>query len=212
MENDRFVLINRDEWARNDEFNFFSKGGCNFNTTANIDITKLYQYAKNNNLKVYSVLVSVTIKIINKHQEFKFGYQNEKLGYYEVVHPIFYQLMDNHNTKMLWAEYSEDIDVMVSRIEQAKTKWASKQIYKPQETPPNTVMISCLPWFTTTSVSFELQYGFHFLAPIIIYGCFKKENDKIIIPLSIYVNHLVADGYHVCSLLQDLQNYIDTNM
>lgn len=38
-----------------------------------------------------------------------------------------------------------------------------------------------------------------FLFPIVTWGKFFKEDEKIIMPLTIQVHHAVADGYH-CSL------------
>ncbi|WP_456008709.1 CatA-like O-acetyltransferase [Clostridium butyricum] len=38
-----------------------------------------------------------------------------------------------------------------------------------------------------------------FLFPMVTWGKFFEENNKIIMPLTIQVHHAVADGYH-CSL------------
>ena len=65
--------------------------------------------------------------------------------------------------------------------------------------------ISCVPWITFRGLSHDTR-GKQMFFPIIDFGkYYKTETKSRILPLSIYVNHAVADGYHTAKLLNDIQ-------
>ncbi|MGY0036039.1 CatA-like O-acetyltransferase [Pedobacter sp. NJ-S-72] len=48
------------------------------------------------------------------------------------------------------------------------------------------------------------------LFPIIRFGEYFTENNKTLIPISVFVNHAIADGYHTCKLVNDIQDFAST--
>ncbi|WP_456008716.1 CatA-like O-acetyltransferase, partial [Clostridium butyricum] len=44
-----------------------------------------------------------------------------------------------------------------------------------------------------------------FLFPMVTWGKFFEENNKIIMPLTIQVHHAVADGYHCSLFFSDIE-------
>lgn len=43
------------------------------------------------------------------------------------------------------------------------------------------------------------------LFPLIKFGKYFRTDGKIQIPVSVFVSHAVADGYHTCKLINDMQ-------
>ncbi|MGL5477659.1 MAG: CatA-like O-acetyltransferase, partial [Clostridium sp.] len=39
-------------------------------------------------------------------------------------------------------------------------------------------------------------------------GKYYKENEKYLLPLAIQVSHAVCDGFHVCRLINELQELL----
>lgn len=201
--NTEFHKIEIDKWERKDEYEFFTqKGPCAFTLTANVDITGLYNYGKANEIKLYPLLVAAISRVLNSHKEFRYGWQDNSFGYYEVLHPlVFDMIVSTKNVKCLCAEYKSDLLEQVKEIESMREKYKYIDKHRPQvELPSNVVNISCLPWVNFSGLSFSLKYTAEYFTPIITFGKYEKENGKIIIPLSVYCNHAVNDGYH-CSLL-----------
>jgi len=46
-----------------------------------------------------------------------------------------------------------------------------------------------------------------YLLPIFTIGKFIQENEKILMPVTIQVNHAVCDGYHLGHFIADLQQF-----
>lgn len=210
--NEKFIEVDKSKWPRADEFEYFSKSPCSFSVTAEIDMTNLYCFAKENGFKIYPLLVAVTIQALNSRKEFRYHefLDSGRFGYFEVLHPIVFQLNKNRNdVKALAAEYDENLNRQLQNIESVRRQYESKEGYMPQEyMPVNAVNISCVPWLKFTDVSFALTYGAKYYFPILTYGKFTKQGDKTVIPLSVYANHAVNDGYHVAMLFADIEERI----
>lgn len=200
--NTKYSIVDMENWKRKDEYEYFSYGGCNFNITSRVDITRIYEYHKKNNIKLYSILASLMIKALNSFEEFKYGYIGKELVIYDVVHPTLYDLNKDNKLHSYCPEYSDDIPMMIKSIDEMSQKYKESNAYRCGEIPNNSVMISNIPWIDIYSMSFDLQYGFGFLAPIIAFGKYETVEDKKYMPISIYVNHKVADGYHVSMLIK----------
>lgn len=63
----------------------------------------------------------------------------------------------------------------------------------------NFFIVSCLPWLNYTSFNANNEGNITFLFPMVTWGKFFEQDNKIIIPLTIQIHHAVSDGYH-CSL------------
>lgn len=54
-----------------------------------------------------------------------------------------------------------------------------------------------MPWFSYDGFSLELPDGYLYFLPIINWGKYREENGKLMMPVSIRLNHAAADGYLV---------------
>lgn len=206
-----FHKIDIASWERRDAYEFFSHGGCGFSLTVDLDITGLHAYAKTNGVKLYPLLVAAAIRVVNAHREFRYGREGEDFGYYDVVHPLFFDLTPGGNTKSLYCAYKNDLLEQAAEIERVRETYRDIEGYCPQGREiRNLVNISCLPWVTFTGLSFCMQYCATYYAPIITFGKYKKKEGRTIIPLSVYCNHAVNDGYHCSLIFSELQEMSDS--
>ncbi len=201
-----FHKIDVSTWTRRDEYTFFSEGGCGFTMTADIDATGFHTFAKARGIKFYPLLVAATARILNAHTEFKYGWRGDDFGYYETVHPMFLDPTPDGSPKSLYSEYKSDLMEQVAEIERVRERYKDVVAYRPQgKAPPNIVNISCIPWVKFTGLSFCLQYCATYYPPIITFGRYEKHGEQIDIPLSVYCNHAVNDGYHCAMLINEIQ-------
>ena len=206
-----FHKIDLETWERREEYEYFSRGGCGFTMTAELDITHLRRYAKEHGAKLYPMLVAVAAQAVNAHPEFRYGWSEEdEFVCYNTMHPLFFDVMENGNVKCLVAEYIPDALRQVEEIERVRAEYADVNKYNPQGAfPLNSVNISAVPWIKTSNISFCLQYCATFYPPILTFGKFEERDGKTVIPLTVYCNHAVNDGYHCAMLFQDFQRRAD---
>ena len=46
------------------------------------------------------------------------------------------------------------------------------------------------------------------LFPVTVFGKYYEKEGKILLPFSVFAVHAVADGYHTCKLINDIQEII----
>ena len=90
-----------------------------------------------------------------------------------------------------------------------KTYKDVKGIKTKPRTAQNFCPISCVPWLSFTSLSYDTFTENKMLLPIIAFGKYHSHHSKTTLPFSIFVNHAVADGYHTCKLIQQIQDMAD---
>ena len=62
--------------------------------------------------------------------------------------------------------------------------------------------ISCMSY---DSLNVELPDGFLFFMPIINWGKYREENGRLLMPVSVRMNHAIADGYLVANVFRLLE-------
>jgi chloramphenicol O-acetyltransferase type A len=73
---------------------------------------------------------------------------------------------------------------------------------------PNWFDASFIPWLSYDSLNIELPDGHLFFAPIINWGKYREENSRLVMPVSVRLNHAIADGYLVANVFRLLEQEI----
>lgn len=196
-----FNVIDLNTWDRKERFNhFFNNAKCTYSITVNIDITNLYNYTKTNKLRFYPTFTWVVSKVINNYKEFKMAFDEKgRLGFFDEIGPSYSVL--NNKTKVtsdLYTSFNSVFANFYMDMENNSNKYKEDANFT-TKFQNNFFIVSCLPWFSYTSFNVNNEGSTPFLFPMVTWGKFFKEDNKIIMPVTIQVHHAVADGYH-CSL------------
>ena len=65
-----------------------------------------------------------------------------------------------------------------------------------------------ISWLSYDSLNVELPDGYLYFLPIINWGKYRIENRKLMMPVSVRLNHAIADGYLVANVFRLLENEI----
>ncbi|WP_158211201.1 CatA-like O-acetyltransferase [Myroides phaeus] len=210
----KFTPIDLDTWSRKPYYDYYrNKLKTKYTVSIKVDITELHACYKIKGYKFYPTFMYVIMKALNNSEAFRTVIHNGQLGQWNFLQPAFTIFHEDDKTfSDLWSEYHSDFaifhQVIIKDIDTYKDV---KQIKARPNTPPNFVPISCVPWISFESISQDTTVDSDFLQPIIRFGKFYTENNRVKIPLSIFVNHAISDGYHTSMLLNDIQN-IATNV
>ncbi len=206
---DKSKRIDINTWKRRDYFYYFTKiMPTNFSMTVDIDVTNTYEYVKNNNYKFFPTYLYLGTQAVIEEENFKLGFNNDELVRYELLHPsysIFHK--DDHSISNMWTIYDNSFIEFYKNYENDMLNYADKKgaIVKKEEPPKNTLMIGTIPWVSFNSYTPTILKESKQLTPIIQSGKFKKSDGKVLMPVSITINHAVGDGYHVSRLFNNLQ-------
>ena len=73
------------------------------------------------------------------------------------------------------------------------------------ENHPNWFDASYISWLSYDSLNIELPDGFFYFLPIINWGKYREENGRLLMPVSVRMNHAIADGYLVANVFRLLE-------
>ncbi len=212
MKKVNYTEINLDDWDRGKLFSFYIDNLRNvMSMTVDIDVTGLLTYVKAHGLKFYPAMMWVVSKVINDHDEFKYGWNNDgKLIRWEYLFPYYADFhSEDESFVKLVTEYSEDLTEFVSRFSADKERYKNLRAFDLKDMPKNTFDVSCLPWVKYKSFDIHVFDSGTYLAPVVTWGKYGEENGRIVMPLSMNIHHAVADGFHLCRFFSEVQELIN---
>ena len=208
-----YKVIDKEKYYRNGVFNHFSKDcKCSVSITNRIDVTKLYDYSKKTGTKFYINFLYILSKVLNSRDDYRMSYlyQTDDLIVYDKINPIQYIFHEDTETcTPVYTNYFEDYKTFYEKcekdIEEAKN---TREYNLDQENHPNWFDASYISWLSYDSLNIELPDGYLYLLPIVNWGRYKKEGEKIKMPVTVRMNHAAADGYLVAKVFLMLEEEI----
>ena len=209
-----YKIIDQETYYRKEIFRHFSEDCmCSSSMTARINVTNLVSYSKHTNTKFYINFLYILSKVLNSREDYKMAYlyKTKELICYDIINPRHYVFHEDTEKCMpICTTYTHDYKIfygnILQDIEQAKKNYN----YNPDVTKyPNCFDASYISWISYDSFNIELPDGNLYFAPIINWGRYREENDKLVMPVSIRMNHAIADGYLIANVFRLLQMEID---
>lgn len=209
-----YKVIDREKYYRKGIYRHFSEDcKCSTSMTARVDVTALAAYSKRTGTKFYINFLYLLSRVINSRDDYKMGYlwESDQLICYDVVNPTQYVFHEDTETcTPVYTQYHEDYAIFyecakadIDRAKQARAYGLDMAGH------PNWFDASYIPWLSYDALNIELPDGHLFFAPIINWGKYREENGRLMMPVSVRLNHAIADGYLVANVFRLLQREID---
>lgn len=207
-----YKVINMNEYYRKDVFHHFAQTKCSISMTSRIDVQSLYDYSKKTNTKFYINFLYLLAKTLNSREDYRLAwlYQTNQLIVYDKINPTQYIFHEDTETcTPVYTNYDPDYKKFYQN--------ASKDIEMAKKTHgygldtlnhPNWFDASYMSWVSYDSLNIELPDGYLFFMPIINWGRYRKENGKLVMPVTVRLNHASADGYLLAKVYKILENEI----
>ena len=209
-----YRIIDKDKYYRKGVFRHFSEDcKCSVSMTARIDVTKLSEYSKKTDTKFYLNFLYILSKVLNSRDDYKMGclWETDELICYDVINPTQYVFHEDTETcTPVYTKYSEDYDTFYAGAHEDLEEAKKTREYKlDMFGHPNWFDASYISWLSYDSLNVELPDGHLFFAPIINWGKYREENGRLMMPVSVRMNHAVADGFLIANVYRLLQQEIE---
>ena len=116
---------------------------------------------------------------------------------------------DTETCTPVYTEYFEDYEQFykgaVSDVEAAKN---TREYLLDAENHPNWFDASYISWLSYDSMNVELPDGYLYYLPIVNWGKYREENGRLMMPLTVRLNHAIADGYLVANVYRLIEKEI----
>lgn len=196
-------------WDRQQYFYYFTKMlPTGFSLTVEVDVTETRKAMKAINKPFMAAYLYIVCTQLAAQQEMRITTVDGKLGYFDVLHPsyaVFHE--DDKTISNMWTEYSASFAEFFCHYEYDQSHFAKNHgpMAKPVASPPNLCMTGMLPWISFTHYSPIPYTQSDCFFPVLEAGKFFERNERLIMPVSLMVQHAVADGYHASVLLDHIQ-------
>ena len=208
-----YRIIDRETYYRKGVYRHFTEDcKCSTSMTARIDVTELVKHSKATGTKFYINFLYLLTKVINSRDDYRMQYlwQTDELICYDVVNPIQYVFHEDTETcTPVYTTYYENYEKFyknaLSDVENAKK---TREYMLDSANHPNWFDASYISWLSYDSMNIELPDGYIYLLPIINLGKYREENGRLMMPLTVRLNHAVADGYLVANVFRLLEKEI----
>ncbi len=208
-----YRLIDRETYYRKGVYRHFTEDcKCSVSMTARIDVTDLAEYSKKNGTKFCLNFLYILSKVLNSRDDYKMAYlwQSDELICYDTINPIQYVFHEETETcTPVYTNYSADYDEFY-RGAQADAERAkqTREYGLDAANHPNWFDASYISWLSYDSLNIELPDGYLYYLPIVNWGRYREENGRLMMPVTVRLNHAVADGYLVANVFRLLEKEI----
>ena len=208
-----YTVIDKNTYYRRGVYRHFTEDcKCSLSMTARIDVTDLVQHSRVTGTKFYLNFLYLLSGVLNSRADYRMGYfwQSDELICWDVIHPTQYVFHEDTETcTPVYTEYSEDYDVFyrnaLADLEQAKQ---TREYGLASQDHPNWFDASFIPWLSYDALHLELPDGYLYFNPIINWGKYREENGRLMMPVTVRMNHAVADGFLVANVYRLLEKEI----
>jgi chloramphenicol O-acetyltransferase type A len=198
-------------WPRKKHFKVFNSFDYpHFNLCANVDITSLYTLIKSKGNSLHTTLVYIISRTANDYPEFRWRIRKDKVVEHDIVHPSASILsaddLFSFCTMRFYQAFGEFYPNAEATIEHTK-------LHPTLEDEPgkdDLLFLTSIPWVSFTGIMHPIHMHPVDSIPRFAWGKFFRENDRVMLPLSVQVHHALMDGFHVGRFYQKLQQYLDT--
>ena len=210
MTRTNYRVIDKETYYRKGAFRHFSEDcRCSVSMTARIDVTGLARCSREAGTKFYLDFLYILSKVLNSREDYRMGYlwQTKELVCYDVIHPTQYVFHEDTETcTPVYTEYHADYETFCAAaardVEEAKK---TRGYGLDMANHPNWFDASFIPWLSYDSLNVELPDGYLHFAPVINWGRYREESGRLVMPVTVRLNHAVADGYLVANVFRLLE-------
>lgn len=200
------------EWERKEYYELFSQyDEPFFGIVSEIDCTKAYKAAKENNFSFYACYLHKSLVAVNGIEELKYRIDSEGVVLYDQINASPTIGRDNGTFGFGFIPYHEEFSVFnekllveVERVRNIKGLGMNENTMR-----TDVIHYSSIPWIKFSGLTHARNYKFLDSTPKISFGRAAYTNDRMTMPVSVNVHHALVDGLHVAKYLELFQDLLN---
>ncbi len=208
-----YKIIDKNEYYRKGVYRHFTEDcKCSVSMTAKVDITELADFSKRSGTKFYINFLYILTKVLNSRDDYRMAYlwQSDELICYDVINPTQYVFHEDTETctpvySAYHEEYTEFYRCALNDLTAAQQ---TREYRLDAQGHPNWFDASYISWLSYDSLNVELPDGYLYFLPIVNWGRYREENGRMMMPVTVRLNHAVADGFLIANVFRLLEKEI----
>lgn len=184
---------------RKKHFDFFKNmDQPHYGICANVDISTLVAYLKNQKLPFTTSIVYLIAGCANAIPAFRQRIRDEKVIEHDKVHPSFtVKTAVSDVFSFCTVNFSENYNSFVTHVKE-RMEWMNENpSFEDEIGRDDYLFLSAMPWVSFTGFMHPMHYSPVDSVPRIAWGKYFKENGKIKMPMAVQAHHALVDGSHI---------------
>lgn len=202
--------IDIENWSRKATFEFFKDfEDPFFNMTANLDVTGLYHFSKENDISFSLACLFYSQQVVNQIAEFRIRLHNGKLIQFDKIDSTQTILHDDETFSFCYFEQRDTVFDFDRDGRLARSKYEKRKTFDVETDRVDLIYYSVIPWLSFSSFKHASRFDKTQTVPRIVFGKFFDDHNSKKMPVSVEVNHTIMDGIHLGKYFNLFQQKID---
>jgi len=193
-----FKELDLETWPRRTTYEFFkSYEDPFFNFTANVDVTRLYRFCKENGIAYSLTGLFYSQQTVNAIPEFCIRLIDGKLIQFDAIHATQTILNEDETFSFCYFENKTDVFEFNAAGKAALEKYKALKTFDVESDRLDMIYYSVIPWVSFTSFKHATRIDKTQTVPRIVFGKIFDDGSVKKMPVSVEANHAMMDGLHV---------------
>lgn len=202
-------VLDIETWNRKQLFDHFNAlADPYFGVVIPFDVSKAYKKAKKENISFFAKYLHDCMRAINEIDNLKLRIVDGNVVQYNIINASATLMRKDKTFGFSFIEFNEDIEVFIKNIEAEKNRIENSSNLYPPTNSLDCIHCSAMPWVNFVGHK-EPVSGNKESVPKFAFGKMTQTSDKLMMNVSIDVNHALVDGYHVGIFSDKFQSYLD---
>ena len=202
-------IINIDTWKRKQHYEHFNAmKDPFFGVTVTMDVSKAYNFSKENKISFFGKYLHDCMKAINDVDALKLRIDNENIITYKVINASPTILRKDQTFGFSYINFDKNLNIFLENFEAEKQRVLSSNELYPPVNSTDCIHCSALPWVSFLGHKEPIS-GLIDSVPKLAFGKVEAKNEKFSMNVAIRVNHALVDGYDVGLFIEKFQYYLN---
>lgn len=207
-------IIDQSSWNRKEHYDFFKNFDEPFwGIVTEVDCSEAYKTAKAEGHSFFASYLHKSLVAVNQIEEFKYRINDKDVVIYDNIHSSSTVGREDGSFAFSFVPFSPDfntfkqnLDLEIQEIKNSTGLRSNENVYR-----IDVIHYSTVPWSSFSSLTHARDFKRMDSAPKITFGKALNREDKLIMPVAIYVHHGLADAFHVAQYLEKFQTILNKN-
>jgi chloramphenicol O-acetyltransferase type A len=198
------------KWERKKQYDFFmGYEDPVFGVVAEVDITHLFHFSKENKLSFFLGSLYCSNLAANQVENFRLRLKDGELVVFDQVQLGSTILKEDKSFTFTYMEMKNDLFEFCSESQKRVDQQLKSEVFDPRQDQLDIIYYSILPWIRFSSIKHPSRKDPTFSIPQIVFGKYFVQDKRIFMPVGVEVHHALMDGYHVGQYFERFQSVMD---
>lgn len=202
-------VLDINTWNRKQHYKHFSAlADPYFGVVIPFDVTNAYKKSKTKNISFFARYLHDCMRAINEVENFKLRIVDNNVVEYTIIHASATIMRSDNTFGFSFIEFNQDLNIFKNNIQAEKNR-----IENSTDLYPPTNSLDCIHCSATQWLNFvghkEPVSGMKESVPKMAFSKMISEGEKLMMNVSVDVNHALVDGYHVGLFSDKFQKFLN---